>query len=56
MLNKKKKHAQKMKIWNDNFKSNQKGDVFSNGWGSRIWTYECWSQSPMPYRLAIPQY
>lgn len=27
---------------------------FSLGWGSRIWTYGCWSQSPMPYRLAIP--
>ena len=26
-----------------------------NGWGSRIWTYECESQSLVPYRLAIPQ-
>ena len=27
-----------------------------NGWGSRIWTYECESQSLVPYRLATPQY
>ena len=27
------------------------GDI---GWGSRIRTYECGSQSPVPYRLAIP--
>ena len=26
----------------------------SQNWGSRIWTYECGSQSPVPYRLAIP--
>ena len=26
------------------------------GWGSRIRTYECQSQSLVPYRLAIPQY
>ena len=26
------------------------------GWDSRIRTYECWSQSPVPYRLAISQY
>ena len=27
-----------------------------HGWGSRIRTYECQSQSLVPYRLAIPQY
>ena len=26
------------------------------GWGTVIRTQECRSQSPMPYRLAIPQY
>ncbi len=26
------------------------------GWGSRIRTYECQSQSLVPYRLAISQY
>ena len=26
-----------------------------NGWGSKIRTYEWGSQSPLPYRLAIPQ-
>ena len=30
--------------------------VSSNGWGGRIWTCECRSQSPVPYRLATPQY
>ena len=25
------------------------------GWGSKIRTYECWDQNPVPYRLAIPQ-
>ena len=29
---------------------------FCVGWGSRIRTYECQSQSLVPYRLAIPQY
>ncbi len=29
-------------------------DLF--GWDGRIRTYECWSQSPEPYRLATPQY
>ena len=28
----------------------------SSGWGTVIRTQECRSQSPMPYRLAIPQY
>ena len=28
----------------------------THSWGSRIWTYEWRSQSPLPYRLAIPQY
>ena len=27
LVGEKKKHAQEMKIWNDNFKSNQKGDA-----------------------------
>ena len=27
-----------------------------SGWGGRIWTYECQSQSLVPYRLATPQY
>lgn len=27
-----------------------------NGWGTVIRTQEWWSQSPLPYRLAIPQY
>ena len=27
-----------------------------NGWASRIRTYECWYQKPVPYRLAIAQY
>src|SRR5476649_3049345 len=26
-----------------------------NGWGTRIRTWECWYQKPVPYRLAIPQ-
>ena len=30
--------------------------VLFAGWGSRIRTYECQSQSLVPYRLAIPQY
>ena len=25
-------------------------------WASGIWTHECRSQSPVPYRLAIAQY
>ena len=25
------------------------------GWGTRIRTWECWNQNPVPYRLAIPQ-
>ena len=25
-------------------------------WGSRIRTYECGNQNPVPYRLAIPHY
>ena len=29
--------------------------IAKSGWGSRIWTYECKSQSLVPYRLAIPQ-
>ena len=29
--------------------------AFCVGWGSRIRTYECQSQSLVPYRLAIPQ-
>ncbi len=29
--------------------------VLFSGWGSRIRTYECQSQSLVPYRLAIPQ-
>lgn len=29
---------------------------FLFGWGTVIRTQECRSQSPMPYRLAIPQY
>ena len=28
--------------------------VFCFGWGGRIWTYACGSQSPVPYRLATP--
>ena len=24
------------------------------GRGGRIWTYECWNQNPVPYRLATP--
>ncbi len=24
------------------------------GWGTRIRTWECWYQKPVPYRLAIP--
>ena len=31
------------------------GSIFI-GWGSRIRTYGCWSQSPMPYHLAIPHW
>ena len=27
----------------------------TRGWGSKIRTYECWDQNPVPYRLAIPQ-
>ena len=30
-------------------------DLLFSGWGSRIRTYECQSQSLVPYRLAIPQ-
>ena len=26
-----------------------------HGWGGRIWTDACGSQSPVPYRLATPQ-
>ena len=26
------------------------------GRGGRIWTYECWNQNPVPYRLATPLY
>ena len=26
------------------------------GWGTRIRTWECWNQNPVPYRLAIPHY
>ncbi len=25
------------------------------GWGTRIRTWECRNQNPVPYRLAIPQ-
>ena len=29
-------------------------EVLFSGRGSRIRTYECWNQNPVPYRLAIP--
>src|SRR5471032_3081179 len=33
----------------------QRYDEERNGWGTRIRTWECWYQKPVPYRLAIPQ-
>ena len=30
--------------------------MFLFSWASRIRTYECWNQNPVPYRLAIAQH
>ena len=38
------------------FKIIQHLQILYIGWGTVIRTQECRSQSPMPYRLAIPQY
>ena len=32
------------------------GPLTMKNWVGRIRTYECWSQSPVPYRLATTQY
>ena len=31
-------------------------EYFVNGWGGRIRTCASWIQSPLPYRLATPQF
>ena len=55
-----KKHA--LIYIKSNIKCNKKricsivSNRFVTGWGTVIRTQECRSQSPMPYRLAIPQY
>ena len=50
--------------WKYKHTKNKSANVLSNtltladtntGWGTVIRTQECRSQSPMPYRLAIPQ-
>ena len=37
-------------------KKHLRKQVLFSGWGGRIRTDECGSQSPVPYRLATPQY
>ena len=44
-----------MEWYNNKQKARHHDRLFKYGWGTRIRTWECRYQKPVPYRLAIPQ-